>query len=242
MGIPNLPEIPPNPSTQQLAQIVGALTQELTYLLSGFLSSDNAREFGGYIVGKTELQSKDKKVGISSNKNGADPIRFWAGDTIAGSPPFYVTESGKMYATDGYFTGIITGSTITGGTVRSGADGSDRIELSSGKFRGITSSGTITGLYFDIGTYAGTGIADIFFYHNGTKLLQMYDEITNYRISGIAGGWMNLGSASTTTNASGQWDFGGATISGLSFSYSGVTDPGGTDGHTHTFTVSGSVI
>lgn len=58
MGIPNLPEIPPNPSTQQLAQIVGALTQELTYLLSGFLSSSNAREFGGWQVSQSKLETK----------------------------------------------------------------------------------------------------------------------------------------------------------------------------------------
>ncbi|KRE33296.1 hypothetical protein [Paenibacillus sp. Soil724D2] len=96
MTIPNLPEIPPNPSTQQLAQVVGALVQELSYLLSGFLSSDNAREFGGWIVGKTELQSKDKKVGMSTEKTVADDIRFWAGDFKTGAPNFAVTEAGKV--------------------------------------------------------------------------------------------------------------------------------------------------
>lgn len=57
MTLPNLPEVPPNPSTQQLAQIVGSLVQELTYLLSGFLSSNNAREFGSWQVSNNELQS-----------------------------------------------------------------------------------------------------------------------------------------------------------------------------------------
>lgn len=56
--IPNLPEIPPKPSTEQLAQIVGELVQQLSYLLSGFLSSDNAREFGGWQVSQTRLETK----------------------------------------------------------------------------------------------------------------------------------------------------------------------------------------
>lgn len=96
MTLPNLPEVPPNPSTQQLAQVVGALVQELSYLLSGFLSSENAREFGGWIVGKTELQSKDKMVGMSTEITGADDIRFWAGDLKTGAPNFAVTESGNI--------------------------------------------------------------------------------------------------------------------------------------------------
>lgn len=96
MGIPNLPTVPNNPTTHQLAEIVADLSQQLTYLLSGFLSSDNAREFGGWAVGKTELQSKDKTVGMSTDKTGVDPIRFWAGDVKDGSPNFIVTDSGKV--------------------------------------------------------------------------------------------------------------------------------------------------
>lgn len=58
MTLPNLPEVPPNPSVQQLAQIVAELSQQLTYLLSGFLSSDNAREFGGWQVSQSKLETK----------------------------------------------------------------------------------------------------------------------------------------------------------------------------------------
>lgn len=104
MTLPNLPEVPPNPTTQQLAQVVGALVQELSYLLSGFLSSNNAREFGGWQIGTTELQSKTKTVGMSTEVTGADDIRFWAGDLKTGSPNFKVTESGIMSTVSGNFS------------------------------------------------------------------------------------------------------------------------------------------
>jgi hypothetical protein len=58
MGIPTLPEVPMKPTTEQLAQIVAEGFQQLGYLMSGFLSSDNAREFGGWIVNKTKLETK----------------------------------------------------------------------------------------------------------------------------------------------------------------------------------------
>jgi hypothetical protein len=98
MGIPTLPEVPMKPTTEQLAQIVAEGFQQLGYLMSGFLSSDNAREFGGWQIGKTEMQSKDKTVGMSTNKDGLDPIRFWAGDAIDGDPNFKVTNEGILTA------------------------------------------------------------------------------------------------------------------------------------------------
>lgn len=94
MSIPNIPEIPPNPTTQQLAEIVAQGFQEIFYQLSGFINSQNIKEAGGWLVGPTELQSKDKTVGMSTKKTGADDIRFFAGDVITGSPKFKVTEAG----------------------------------------------------------------------------------------------------------------------------------------------------
>ena len=45
------------------------------------------------------------------------------------APKFRVTTAGVLYATDGIFSGTITGSTITGGTVQTSAAGTNRISL-----------------------------------------------------------------------------------------------------------------
>lgn len=240
-----------NASLSQVIEAVADLQDNLNFLLNGFLSSDNAREFGGWRIGKTELQSSDKKVGMSTSAVGVDPIRFWAGDVVTGSPSFSVSQSGKMKATNGQFTGTITGSVITGGTVQSGTTGTDRIELSGGKFRGITAAGSVTGLYFDIGAVAGTGIADIFLYHNGTKLLEFYDDITKFTIKGSSGATgMTLGGSSAPTFAAGSWSFNGgsslnlssATVTGLSTDSSGYHDHGIDFGVTLATTSDGSSV
>lgn len=136
---------------EDLIEVVAKMQKSLDYLMQGGLDSKNMREVGGWLIGNTELQSRDKTVGMSTESTGADNIRFWAGDLKTGSPKFTVKESGTMLATD---------ATITGGTLRTNVVGSDRIEKSGGKFRGITAAGSITGLYFDIGAVAGTGIAE----------------------------------------------------------------------------------
>lgn len=259
MGTTSFPETPLNADLQRVIINLNMIAEELDHILGGKLDTKNIREIAGWVATRYRLQSKDGDVGFNTEDTAADDVRIWAGDAITGAPPFLVTKSGRLLASDAVITGTVYANagviggwnltpmemygngTITGGTIRTGGIGSNRIELSAGKLRGITSSGSITGLYFDIGAIGSTGIADLFLYHNGTKLLQMYDEITNFRISGMPGGWMNLGSGSSSVNASGSWNFGSASISGLSFYYSGETGPGGADGHTHSFFVSGSV-
>ena len=248
MGIVNFPTIDSSVSLADLANLVGRLIKEVEFLTNGNIDSHNTREIGGYIVGLTSLKSKNGVVGLSSEITGGDDIRIWAGSVVPEAAPYRVYESGRLVATNGEFTGditgsTITGSTITGGTVRSGDNNTDRIELSGGKFRGLTAANQITGLYFDIGSVAGTGIADIGFYHNGTKLMEFFDSITKYTIRAASGSTgLTIGGTAATTYAAGNWDFNGALgVSGLRFSYSGVTGPGGTDGHSHAFSVSGSI-
>lgn len=119
---------------------------------------------------------------------------------------------------------------FTGGTIRTGTNLEDRIEMSGGKFRGVTAAGQITGLYFDIGTIPGTGIADITLYHNNSPLLVFYDAIDSYTIKPGSGATiMNLGVTGKTANCYGTWDFTSATIAGLS------TDTA--PDHTHDVTV-----
>lgn len=112
MTLPNLPEVPQKATLEQLTQIVAELSQQLTYLLSGFLGSQNILEAGGWRVGPTELQSKDKTVGMSTDKTGVDPVRFWAGDVKTGSPKFKVTESGETTLTEAIISSAETGDKV----------------------------------------------------------------------------------------------------------------------------------
>lgn len=112
MTLPNLPDVPQKATLEQLNQIVAELSQQLTYLLSGFLGSQNILEAGGWRVGPTELQSKDKTVGMSTDKTGVDPVRFWAGDVKTGSPKFVVRESGETSLTEAIISSAETGDKV----------------------------------------------------------------------------------------------------------------------------------
>jgi len=119
----------------QLQDQLIKMQRDLTYLL-GNLDYENMFAVGGWRVQPDRMQSKDGDVGMSTEDTSGDDIRFWAGDVITGTPAFYVTKSGKLYAMDGTFVGTITGSeingsTITGGTIQTTASSYPRIELSS---------------------------------------------------------------------------------------------------------------
>lgn len=140
MGIPNIPEVPPNPTTEQLAQIVAQGFQEIFYQLSGFLNSQNAKEFGGWLVGSTELQSRDKRVGMSTEKTGIDDIRFWAGDLKDGSPKFKVTESGIASMVSAILSSVAAGERVvidSTGLHTYDASGVERITIGTTPSKGV---------------------------------------------------------------------------------------------------------
>ncbi|MEC0231183.1 hypothetical protein [Paenibacillus alba] len=83
---------------EDLLEAFAKVQKMLDYLMQGGLDSKNAREFGGWLVGLTELQARDKTVGMSTESTPADDIRFWAGDLKKGAPNFKVTESGILTA------------------------------------------------------------------------------------------------------------------------------------------------
>lgn len=128
----------------------------------------------------------------------------------------YNAAGTKTIGVDGSGNGTIDSGTITGGTIRTAASGSDRIELSSGMFRGITASNKITGMYFDIGTVAGTGIADIYFYHNDTQLARFYDGITYWALQPVGSASLILGVTGLNTSIEGAVQYSGAdSVNGL---------------------------
>lgn len=99
MGLLNLPRIPRGANAEEAANIYNMAIEELEYRLSGFLQSNNIQEVGGWLVGLLQLISKDGDVGMSTDDNGIDPVRLFAGGTNKETAPWRVTQSGKMHAT-----------------------------------------------------------------------------------------------------------------------------------------------
>lgn len=120
-----------------LADQVAELQKQLEYSLSGNLDSTNAREFGGWQIGMTDMQAKTGAVGFSSFETpadvdpSADDLRIWAGSANRESAPFRVYESGRMVATDGEFSGDITGATMNASTINGSTMNASTINAST---------------------------------------------------------------------------------------------------------------
>lgn len=186
---------------------LSSLSKTVEWLANGKIDSENVREISGFNVSPTVLKHKSGIVGM----NGGDPlnasaVRFWAGNANPSLAPFRVQQDGTMYATNGNFSGTITGSTITGGTVRTATSGA-RIEIGSNSLQTYNASNQLNGFQNGL-TTSGTTYGDAFFYSAGTEALRIYNTVTNgYSIFPVNGFTMRLGASGTTTFANGTWNF-----------------------------------
>lgn len=231
MTLPNLPEVPQKATLEQLTQIVAEMSQQLTYLLSGFLGSQNAREFGGWQIGPTEMQSKDKTVGMSTEQTVLDDIRFWAGDVKTGSPKFVVRESGETSLTEAIISSAETGDKVvidsTG--LHTYMSGVERITIGTAPVEGVKaitfrdSAGVVrSGMTYDTEVY-GTGQyitahgAAILIKNDGSVLIQNSTG-TGFNIpialgafpqmNSTGGGFVTIAKAGVATGAVGTHDHG----------------------------------
>lgn len=234
MPIPQLPGAGLN-TLDDVKSYILRLERELRFLMESGLDSTNLFEAGGWRVKESRLASKDGDVGMSTADNVADPVRFFASPIGDGTWKFYVLKSGKMFALDGTFKGhidalsgtiggfaIVEGKLysvsgagiIEGGTVRTAAENNQRIEMSSGSFKGYTADNLPSGLWFDPNKI--NDIVDLFLYHRGAKLVEFYDDVTQYKIRGATGATgFRLGGNNVTTYADGPWSFSNASVSGI---------------------------
>lgn len=104
-------------SHAQLLDEFAKVVKELEFIVNGAIDSRNVREIGGYNVNKTELQSRDGAVGMSSARTDEDDLRIWAGDPDRAKAAFKVFESGLvtltkflLSSTDGAYPKIEMGS------------------------------------------------------------------------------------------------------------------------------------
>lgn len=110
---------------------------------------------------------------------------------------FRVDVNGNVTAEDG---------TITGGTVRTAIPGNKRIELTGGLFAGYYSDDQLHGLVFN--PAAPSNFFDMFIYHDGTQMLEFYDEGTSIKVRpGSGASFWTLGKSTGITYIDGQMVF-----------------------------------
>ena len=92
----------------------GALVATMA-TISGSITATTG-SIGGWTVDADSIKDVAGVVGLSSAVTAGDDIRFWAGDAIAASAPFRVTEAGALVATSATVTGVINATSGKFGT------------------------------------------------------------------------------------------------------------------------------
>jgi len=145
--------------------------------LDGSIKAKNGR-FQGAISGSNISLGGNANTGYIVVYNGSGgEIGRWDKNGISvksGSfnigNKFVVGTDGKLKATDGEFTGDISGSTITGGTIAIGnkfsVDANGNLTATGGTFTGNISGSTITGSHI-YSSYYGTTSDDFYITANG---------------------------------------------------------------------------
>lgn len=232
-------------SLEELCEIVAKLQKQVKYWQNKNVDSENVFEVGGWRVDENQMTSADGDVGMSTLDTGGDDIRFFAGPS-GGTYLFFVTKSGYAELQDanirgtiealaghiGGFTieadrlssdsgegiiegGQVIGAIVTGGTVRTGASGA-RVEMSNNSLKTYNSDDELQGFAWGTDTGSAT-FGDAYFYSAGVKIAEFFNTITDglsiYPSSGFS---FRLGISGRTTTARGTWDFGPATVSGIS--------------------------
>lgn len=91
-------------SSVEVTDALVALNRSMEYQFAN-LGSDNIGEIGGWIVGTTQLTSKNLDVGMSTDSSQTENIRFWAGSSSPTSAPFQVYDTGRVVANNITMTG-----------------------------------------------------------------------------------------------------------------------------------------
>lgn len=153
---------------------------------------------GGFIIGANTLTDTAGTFGFSSLITAGNDIRFWAGNVDPLQGNFQLYENGD--------------TTIIGGTIRTGAVGTNRIELSGNQLKTYNASDQLSGLVLGPSD-AGYSYGDMFLYDSGVKVLEFFNRLTGsgYSIRPVGSASFGLGSAGKITNANGDWTFSGST-------------------------------
>lgn len=93
-------------------------------------------------------------IGSGNNVWKADANGIYLGSASFLNAPFRVSMDGKLTALDGTFTGTISGSTITGSTIKTAASNEGYLELSGNGFLARNALGEKNGVVIDNGNFS----------------------------------------------------------------------------------------
>jgi len=159
------------------------LSRSLEFLMS-HMDHDNVRQL---FTEECNIQSAAGETVIKgpllTMRAGSTTIRLKQGydkDSTNFVFELYNSTGVKTVGIDSSGNATFTG-TITGGLIRTAASG-ERIELTGNSMICYDSSGKRHGLVFGSSVALGTtnSFADMYLYHSGTKLCEIYDDLTGY--------------------------------------------------------------
>lgn len=196
-AIPTLPVLGSNATLEEVREQLAILQKTITFALTSNLGSQNAYEFGNWLVKETSLEANNGTVGFSTAVTGGDDVRIWAGDETTAIAPFRVYESGHVYASNLTMVGgnidwgAVTKPTYTPGEIGAIAANQDAV------FDVLTNFGESQGLFLDPATnqlyinatYINTGTMTAIYIRTGRpedgQRIEMYqNQLTTYNGSG----------------------------------------------------------
>lgn len=222
MPVPTFTGLGPDPQYGDIVNKVNRLTAELTNLMLS-LDSLNVVSLTADHIDTGTLDANI--VTIRSDLTGGAYVQIDNNGIIGndGTQNTFVLDTngdvslvGTITATAGLIGGWTIGTNklsgsgiLEGGTVQTAASGT-RIALTNNSLKTYNSSGNLQGLGWGTDV-SGNTYGDSFLYHNGTKLVEIYNNITNFAIRGTSSAFsLQLGGTACPTFAVGSWNFSNA--------------------------------
>lgn len=203
MPIPTFTGLGPDPQYEDIVNKVNTLVAELRNLMLT-LDSLNVVSLTADHVDTGTLNAN--LVTIRSDLLGSSYLQLDGNGIRANNGVIDTFEIGS----DGnaYFRGNITSDAIiTGALIKTAATGA-RIELSSNSLQTYNASNNLNGLVWG-DTVAASTYGDAYFYDNGTKVLEFYNNLLGegYTIRPAGTASLYLGTSAKNTYGQGIWDF-----------------------------------
>ncbi|MEK5398436.1 hypothetical protein [Paenibacillus sp. FSL E2-0190] len=149
-------------------------------------------------------------IGSGNNVLKADSNGVYLGNATFASAPFKVTMDGRLTALDGTFKGIIDGSIITGGLIRTADSGTNRIELSGNGLVSRNELNEKNGVVIDSGNFSAVD-----FYYKNQHRGGLEQTAGNLALTTTQGSIIIEAALYSSTLFRGKVDFSGATVIGV---------------------------
>ncbi|WP_339319339.1 hypothetical protein [Paenibacillus sp. FSL R10-2734] len=149
-------------------------------------------------------------IGSGNKVLKADSNGVYLGNASFANAPFKVTMDGKLTALDGTFKGMIDGSIITGGIIRTADSGTSRLELSGNGLISRNELSEKNGVVIDSGNFSSVD-----FYYKDQRRGSLEQTAGNLALTTTQGSIIVEAALYSSTLFRGKVDFSGATVIGV---------------------------